>query len=101
MISPPDIDASRIILLGAVAGGGDPVAVAAALDSRITCVVPFNFDGPQPETAIASQTQAQTFSFTGSGGFESTRNLRLSARHGFLPWVITGGIIPRHLIYAH
>src|SRR5436190_9390400 len=44
------IDRDKIILIGSVAGGGDPAAVTAALDSRITCVVPFNFGGPQPET---------------------------------------------------
>src|SRR5439155_3691664 len=37
----------------------------------------------------------------GSGSWESTRNLRLSARDGFLPWVIVGAAAPRGLIYAH
>lgn len=101
LLKQSNIDASKIILLGAVAGGGDPAAVAAALDSRITCVVPFNFGGPQPETPVFSNREAEDFSFTGLGGWESTRNLRLSARDGFLPWVITGGAIPRRLIYAH
>src|ERR1019366_8662563 len=32
---------------------------------------------------------------------ESTRNLRLSARDGFLPWVIVGSLAPRGLIYGH
>src|SRR5262249_29261151 len=32
---------------------------------------------------------------------ESTRNLRLSARDGFFPWVIVGAVAPRRLIYAH
>ena len=45
----PGADKDRVILLGAVAGGGDPAAVTAALDPRIACVVPFNFGGPQPE----------------------------------------------------
>jgi len=40
------IDKSRIILLGSVAGGGDPAGVTAALDPRIAAVVPFNFGGP-------------------------------------------------------
>src|SRR5262249_41384024 len=34
----PGIDKKRIILLGAVAGGGDPAAVTAAIDSRISAV---------------------------------------------------------------
>ena len=50
LLSRPGIDRDRIILLGAVAGGGDPAAVTAALDPRVTAVVPFNFGGPQPDT---------------------------------------------------
>jgi len=37
----------------------------------------------------------------GSGSWESTRNLKLSARDGFLPWAIVGSIAPRGLIYGH
>ncbi|MCP5119316.1 MAG: acetylxylan esterase, partial [bacterium] len=39
-----DVDRDRIILIGAVAGGGEPAAIAAALDPRIDAVVPFNYD---------------------------------------------------------
>src|SRR5262245_66633439 len=46
LLGLPGIDKDRIILLGAVAGGGDPPAVTAALDTRIAAVVPFNFGGP-------------------------------------------------------
>ena len=52
LLSRPGIDKDRVILLGAVAGGGDPAAVTAALDPRITAVVPFNFGGPQPDYAV-------------------------------------------------
>jgi dienelactone hydrolase len=98
----PGVDKDRILLLGAVAGGGDPAAVTAALDTRIRGVVPFNFGGPQPETAYPLPADAKTaFNYAGSGSWESTRNLRLSARDGFLPWVIVGGVAPRPLIYAH
>ncbi|MBY0397340.1 MAG: acetylxylan esterase, partial [Thermoleophilia bacterium] len=34
----PDVDPARIILLGSVAGGGDPAGVTAALDDRIAAV---------------------------------------------------------------
>jgi cephalosporin-C deacetylase-like acetyl esterase len=102
LLARPGIDKDRIILLGAVAGGGDPAAVTAALDPRIAAVVPFNFGGPQPETVFPLPADAETkFNYAGSGSWESTRNLRLSARDGFLPWVIVGAVAPRRLIYAH
>jgi cephalosporin-C deacetylase-like acetyl esterase len=102
LLAQPGIDRERIVLLGAVAGGGDPAAVAGALDPRITVVVPFNFGGPQPETVYPLPADAEDrVNFAGSGSWESTRNLRLSARDGFLPWVIVGAIAPRRLIYAH
>lgn len=102
LLARPGIDRNRIILLGSVAGGGDPAAVAGALDPRIAAVVPFNFGGPQPETAYPLPADAETsFNYAGAGSWESTRNLRLSARDGFLPWVIVGAIAPRRLVYGH
>lgn len=102
LLSRPGADPQRIILLGAVAGGGDPAAVTAALDSRIAAVAPFNFGGPQPETRYPLPDDAETsFNYAGSGSWESTRNLRNSAADGFLPWVIVGGVAPRRLVYAH
>ena len=97
-----DIDPERIVLIGAVAGGGDPAAVTAALDPRVTCAVPFNFGGPQPESPYPLPEDAEeSFNYMGWGYWESTRSLRLSACDGFLPWVIVGAIAPRGLIYAH
>lgn len=102
LLARTGVDGDRIILLGSVAGGGDPAAVTAALDERIDCLVAFNFGGPQPETTYPLPGDAETaFHYAGSGSWESTRNLRLSARDGFLPWVIVGSIAPRKLIYAH
>jgi dienelactone hydrolase len=102
LLSRPGIDKERIILLGAVAAGGDTTAVTAALDHRIAAVAPFNFGGPQPETTYPLPPGAeQKFNYAGSGSWESTRNLRLSARDGFMPWVIVGAVAPRRLIYAH
>ena len=96
------VDPERIALLGAVAGGGDPVAVTAAIDPRIRAVVPFNFGGPQPENVFPLPEDAElSFNYIGGGSWESTRNLRVSARDGFLPWVIVGSVAPRRLIYAH
>ncbi len=102
LYSKPGIDKKAIILLGSVAGGGDPAGVTAALDPRITCVAPFNFGGPQPETKFPLPADAkQSFNYMGGGSWESTRGLRLSGRDGFLPWVIVGSVAPRALIHAH
>ena len=102
LVNKPNIDPARIILLGSVAGGGDPAAVTAALDKRIQCLVPFNFGGPQPETKFPLPADADTsFNYMGSGSWESTRNLADSAPGGFLPWAIVASISPRRLIHAH
>lgn len=102
LLAEPGVDRHRILLLGSVAGGGDPAAVAAALDPRITAVGAFNFGGPQPETIFPLPEDADaSFNYAGGGSWESTRNLRLSARDGFLPWVIVGATAPRRLVYSH
>ncbi len=102
LLAYPEVDPQRTIVLGAVAGGGDPAAVAAALDSRFAAACVFNFGGPQPETRFPlPENPEDRFGYAGSGSWESTRNLRDSASEGFLPWVIVGGIAPRRLIYAH
>jgi hypothetical protein len=102
LLARKGIDKERILLLGSVAGGGDQAAVAGALDPRITAVAPFNFGGAQPETTYPLPPDAErSFNYAGDGSWESTRNLRLSARDGFLPWVIVGSVAPRRLLYAH
>ena len=102
LLSRPGIDREKVILLGAVAGGGDPAAVVVALDPRITCSVPFNFGSPEtlrgdPRRPDAPREQ----NVAGNGSWESTRNLRLNARDGFLPWVIVAAAGPRYLVSAH
>jgi dienelactone hydrolase len=102
LLSRHGIDPKNMILMGSVAGGGDPAAVAAALDDRITVVVPFNFGGPQPEDPYPLLANPEeSFNYAGNGSWESTRNLTFACRDGFLPWVIVGAIAPRQLIYAH
>ncbi|MFM7098012.1 MAG: hypothetical protein ACKO16_11430 [Gemmataceae bacterium] len=102
LLAQKNIARNKIVLLGAVAGGGDPAAVTGALDHRIAVVAPFNFGGPQPETKYPLPPDAETsFNYAGGGSWESTRNLRLSLKDGFLPWVIVGSIAPRKLIYGH
>src|SRR5262245_10157154 len=96
------IDPNKIILLGGVAGGGDPAGVTAALDRRIACCVPFNFGGPQPETRYPLPDNAETtFNYLGGSYWDSTRGLRLGGRDDFLHWVIVASIAPRHVIHAH
>jgi cephalosporin-C deacetylase-like acetyl esterase len=96
----PGIDKKRIILLGAVAGGGDPAAFTAALDRRVRAVAPFNFGGPQPDYAIP-ENAARDFYFFGVPSWESTRCLRRGAQGGFAHWLIVAAVAPRRLIYGH
>lgn len=100
LLSQPGVDAKRLILLGSVAGGGDPAAVTAALDARVQAVVPFNFGGPQPDYAVPADAERDFYWF-GEAYWESTRCLRLGARDGFAQWVIVSAVAPRRLIYAH
>jgi dienelactone hydrolase len=98
----PNIDKAKIMVFGSVAGGGDPCAVFAALDPRVTAAAPFNFGGPQPETKFPLPEDAEVaFNYMGGGSWESTRGLRLTARDGFPAWLIVGSIAPRGLIYGH
>ena len=100
LVSRPGIDRNRIILIGAVAGGGDPAGVTAALDPRISCAVPFNFGGPQPDYPIPDDAE-NTFHYFGHAYWEQTRCLRLGGRDGFAHWVAAGSVAPRRLIYSH
>ena len=102
LLARDGVDAKRIILLGAVAGGGDPAGVTAALDPRITCCVPFNFGGPQPESKYPLPDDAETsFNYLLFTYFDSTRGLRLGGRDDFPHWIITASIAPRYLIHGH
>jgi dienelactone hydrolase len=75
----PDIDAERIVVLGAVAGGGEPAAVAAALDPRIAAVAPFNYD--QGHVRVHGDSPGQT-------------------AKQFLPWLVAASVAPRKFIRA-
>lgn len=96
-----DADPSRIIILGSVAGGGDPCAVTAALDRRIGCAVPFNFGGLQPESYPLPENADENFNYAMSSYWDSTRGLPRTCSDGFFHWLIVGSIAPRPLIYAH
>jgi cephalosporin-C deacetylase-like acetyl esterase len=85
LIERKDVNPDQIILLGAVAAGGEPAAVTAALDKRVAAVVPFNFGVAEPEW----------------GEWESTRCLRRSLIDQFFPWIISASIAPRYMVYAN
>jgi hypothetical protein len=102
LLTRPEVDSKRLLMISEPAGGGDVAAVTAALDPRISCAMIQNFGGPEPETPYPLPRDADdSFAYAGSGSWESTRNLRLSARDGFLPWTIVASIAPRRLIYFH
>lgn len=102
LLKQPGVDAKRVVAVSEPAGGGDVAAVTAAVDPRITAVVVNNFGGPQPETPYPLPPDAETsFEYAGGGSWESTRNLRLSARDGFLPWFVVASIAPRRVVYYH
>jgi dienelactone hydrolase len=100
LCSREGIDKDRIVLIGSVAGGGDPAAVTAALDPRIAGVAPFNFGGPQPDYPIPEDAEKEFYYF-GVAYWETTRCLRLGGRDGFAHWVIAASVAPRGLIYSH
>jgi cephalosporin-C deacetylase-like acetyl esterase len=85
LLERKDIAQDQIIVLGAVAGGGEPAALAAALDTRVAAVAPFNFGRSDP----------------GSGWWDASRCLRRSVVDRFFPWVICASVAPRRLIYAN
>lgn len=93
-------DPDRIIVFGAVAGGGDPAGVLSAVDRRVSGVVPYNFGGGQPDYTTPEDTD-RTFYWFGHGSWESTRALAFGARDGFAHWVIVGAAAPKPLILAH
>jgi cephalosporin-C deacetylase-like acetyl esterase len=100
LIRRPDVNREQIILLGAVAGGGDVAAVTAALDTRIAAVVPFNFGEASPEQA-AQSIWPKGMADPGWGSWESTRNLPGSIAHQFFPWIIDASVAPRRFIYSY
>ncbi len=100
VLSRPGIDPKRIVLIGSVAGGGEQSAIASALDSRVTCAIPFNFGSGYTVNESEMAAYAGTYNWANWGDWESTRVLRLSGRDGFLPWMIVAAGAPRPLIFA-
>jgi len=97
LLTRPGVDPKRIIAMGSVAGGGDPVAVLGAFDRRIRCVIPFNFGSAWVRKGPGD---SEWVNYVGGGDFETTRCLRNSARDGFVPWGLVAGAAPRYVIFA-
>lgn len=98
-----DVDQNKVILIGAVAAGGDPAAVVAALDQRISAVVPFNFGEASPENTRSIPEKNRwplDLADPGWGGWETTRSLRDSIAGEFLPWLICASVAPRRFAYS-
>ena len=73
----PDI--GPVIVLGSVAGGGEPAGVAAALDERIAAVVPFNYD--QGHVRVHGDSPGQI-------------------AKQFSPWLVAASVAPRRFVRA-
>ena len=103
LLERKDVDDKRIVLLGAVAGGGDPAAVAAALDQRVSAVVPFNFGESTPEIPrfISEKNQwPLELADPGLGDWETPRCLRRGIIDQFLQWTVCAMAAPRRLVYS-
>jgi len=102
LLARPYVDPNRIVMLGAVAGGGDPAAVTAALDNRIAAVLPFNFGEAGPEEHYTEGPRGYDFetAYPGWGEWESTRCLRQSIAGQFFPWLICAAVAPRRFVYS-
>ena len=96
------IDAKRIVLMGAVAGGGDPAALTANLDPRIAAVIPFNFGEAGPEEHYTEGPRPYDFETADPGWafWETTRNLPKSVSGQFFPWFICASVAPRNFVYS-
>ena len=102
LLERPYIDPSRIVLLGGVAGGGDPAALTTNLDSRIAAVIPFNFGEAGPEQHYTRGPRRYDFETADPGwaDWETTRNLPNSVSEQFFPWFLCAAVAPRPFIYS-
>jgi dienelactone hydrolase len=104
LLERKDVDDKRIILLGAVAGGGDPAAVAAALDQRVAAAVPFNFGESTPEIPRFIPEKNQwplELADPGLGDWETPRCLRRGVIDQFLQWTVCAMAAPRRLVFSY
>jgi hypothetical protein len=102
LLERPYIDPQRIIMLGAVAGGGDPAAVTAALDPRVAAVIPFNFGeaGPEEHYTEGPRGYPADTAWPGWGEWETTRCLPRSSVDQFFPWLLCASVAPRPFLFS-
>ncbi|MFN7924919.1 MAG: acetylxylan esterase [Bryobacteraceae bacterium] len=100
LLTHKEVDPKKIILLGAVAAGGEPAAITAALDPRVAAAAPFTYGEAIPERGNRP-SDFHPFPDPGWGSWETTRNLPRSIRDGFLPWVINASVAPRRLVFSY
>jgi len=104
LIERKDVDDKQIILLGAVAGGGDPAAVAAALDERVSAVAPFNFGEATPEIPRFIPEKNQwplELADPVLGDWETPRCLRRGIIDQFLQWTVCAMAAPRKFVFSY
>jgi hypothetical protein len=104
LLDRKDIDDKQIILLGAVAGGGDPAAVVAAVDKRVSTVVPFNFGESTPEIPRFIPEKNQwplDLADPGLSDWDTTRCLRRGVVDQFLQCTICALVAPRRFVYSY
>jgi dienelactone hydrolase len=104
LLERKDIDEKQIILLGAVAGGGDPAALVAALDTRVSAVVPFNFGESTPEIPRFIPEKNQwplDLADPGLSDWDTTRCLRRGVVDQFLQWTICAMAAPCRFVYSY
>lgn len=100
----PEVDKDQIILMGAAAGGGDPAAETAALDSRVAAVIPFNFGEAMPETSRfipEKNLWPLDLAEPNPDDWDTSRVVRRSVVDEFLQWFICASVAPRRFIYSY
>jgi dienelactone hydrolase len=104
LLEQPNVDKKELIVLGAVAGGGDPAAVTAALDPRVAAVVPFNFGESMPETSRFIPYKNEwplDLAEPTVDGWDTTRAIRRNVVDQFLQWFICASVAPRRFVYSY
>lgn len=105
LLDHPNVDKKGIIILGAVAGGGDPAAVTAALDSRVEAVAPFNFGEAMPETSrfipYKNEWPLDLAEPTYGSYYETTRSINRNVADQCFQWFICASVAPRRFIFSY